>query len=106
MAAQTIAGIAFWIGCNVLYYVGFALLLWKNSRAIGTRIVGVGALLLGPWLLLLPVAQLLFVFPLYTVFCIHGFVIPTRLPVRTIFAALAMTAAGVVALVWVIALFP
>ena len=88
---MTVAGVSFWIACNVLYYVGGLTLLVKNGRRTDTRFIGVCALLIGPWLILLPAAQLLFVVPLYTVFIIHGLTVPKFLPPRTIFAAAAMT---------------
>jgi hypothetical protein len=88
--AQTLAGIAFWIGCNVLYYAGAAALLVKN-RSRDARIAAIAALLVGPLLLLVPVAQLLFVVPLYTIFAMNGLTLPDKLSGRSLWVAGGLT---------------
>ncbi len=80
---EIVAAIAVWVACNVLYYAGAAILLLKNQGRTDIRIVGLGAILVGPLLILLPVAQLLFVVPLYIVFSIEGFILPRHLPLKT-----------------------
>jgi hypothetical protein len=89
---ETVAGVAFWVVCNALYYAGAVLLLIKNRERIDVRIVGVGAILIGPLLFLLPAAQLLFVLPLFSVFLIEGFTVPRRLPLKTTAVAIGVTA--------------
>ena len=99
---ETVAGVSFWVACNIVYYCAFLTLLAKNRQEVAARIVAVVGLLLGPLLLLLPLVQLLFAIPLCTLYCIHGLVLPTRLPTRSILLALTTTLAGIVAMAWVI----
>ncbi|HTU26945.1 MAG TPA: hypothetical protein VMF30_16175 [Pirellulales bacterium] len=88
---ETAGGIVFWAISNALYYAGFGLLLAKNRGQRAARIAGIGGMLIGPCLLLLPAAQLLLVVPLYTVFWLHGLTLPDAIPPKTCWTALGVT---------------
>src|SRR5437764_11152188 len=97
-----IARVAFWVACNVLYYVGAILLLRKNPPRSDVRAAGIGAILFGPFLIMFPSMQLVFVILLCTVFAIHGFTVPSRLPLKTIGLAIGLTIAAFVLLIAVL----
>ena len=77
--------------CAVLYGAAVAILLFKNSHRRDARLVAVGAILVWPALFFLSYLQLAFVIPTYTVFFLHGLILPKLLPPRTIGIAIGLT---------------